>query len=389
MKKTIIVIDGNPLHNWVELFDECILADGTELEIVQGSWMDVAVVVHETTCYVTIGPVHSSVGAVKPQTLTVVPDLVIIRNQPRGPTPVSDNRNALYGLLIARVPTMNSSQSIYMNLERPNMVGALRQVQSKLGKENFPLIPMSYYSTPSIMAVYDEWPCILKVSHAHAGMGKIKLNDHGVFRDVSTILSLNNDYCTAEKYIDTEYGVRIQKIGPSYRVYKKVHTGSGWKSQFGGSDLQEIDLTDQYKLWADECAKSFGGMDWLAIDIVHGHDGNDYIIELNGTAIGIVGDHWLNDSEIIVDLAIEKMNRLYCSEEVQHDYELQCESQWESVSIMNKSHRANIRHLEHANEQLRLQLEIKPDSSKCLIKGIGIGVGLAAILFATCLYFQQ
>ena len=78
-------------------------------------------------------------------------------------------------------------------------------------------------------------------------------------------MALHTDYCTAEPYIEPEYGLRVQ------RVYKKVFTGSGilqlnitnvegWKSQFGGADLQVIPLTDEFKLWADECSKCFGGM---------------------------------------------------------------------------------------------------------------------------------
>ena len=40
-------------------------------------------------------------------------------------------------------------------------------------------------------------------------MGKIKVNDHEQFRDVSTILAVNDDYCSSEKFIDPEYGFRI------------------------------------------------------------------------------------------------------------------------------------------------------------------------------------
>src|SRR4051794_11665762 len=87
----------------------------------------------------------------------------------------------------------------------------------------------------------------IKVSHAHAGMGKIRIHTPETFNDLSTVISLHQDYCTAETYIPTEYGIRVQKVGDSYRVLKKVMTGSGWKSQFGGGDLQHIALTEKYK----------------------------------------------------------------------------------------------------------------------------------------------
>eukprot|EP00026_Physarum_polycephalum_P017617 Phypoly_transcript_18903.p1 GENE.Phypoly_transcript_18903~~Phypoly_transcript_18903.p1 ORF type:complete len:243 (+),score=39.58 Phypoly_transcript_18903:108-731(+) len=134
------------------------------------------------------------------------------------------------------------------------------------------------------------------------------------FKDLSTVMALHNDYCTAEPYIDAEYGIRVQKIGNNYRVMKKVFTGSGWKSQFGGASLQEVPLTEEYKRWADECAKCFGGMDIFAIDALHGLDGKDYIIELNDTAIGILAERWLEDSMRIRDLALDRMDDIYCKE---------------------------------------------------------------------------
>jgi hypothetical protein len=110
------------------------------------------------------------------------------------------------------------------------------------------------------MVINPPFPCIVKVGHAHAGMGKIQCKDFDEFRDLSTVLALHLDYCSAEAYIEPEYGIRVQKLGSSYRVFKKVFTGSGWKSQFGGSDLQVVPLTPEYQLWADECSKIFGGM---------------------------------------------------------------------------------------------------------------------------------
>ena len=151
------------------------------------------------------------------------------------------------------------------------------------------------------------------MSHAHAGMGKIKVDNHTAFRDVATMVAVNDDYCTGEPFITPEYGFRIQKIGDKYRVMKKHFTGSGWKSQFGGSMLVEETLSDEYNEWVDECSKLFGGMDILAIDDIHNKDGTDWIIELNGTAIGILTERWKEDSQHLVSMVIEKMNNHYCS----------------------------------------------------------------------------
>jgi len=254
-----------------------------------------------------IAPIRESdKQVVRPTTLTVKPDFLLIRNQVRGPTPDSDMRNVLYGLMMANIPAMNSLSSEYMNLERPIMYGALDEIRKRVGRDKFPLIPQTYYSSNTQMIISGDFPSVIKISHAHRGMGKIKIADSEQFRDVGTVVALHNDYCTSEKFIESDYGIRVQKVGDNYRVFKKVFTGSGWKSQFGGSDLQDIPLTDTYKFWVDECAKCFGGMDLLAVDALHGKDGKDYIIELNGTAIGFHQKFMKEDSLFTRDLTIKK-----------------------------------------------------------------------------------
>lgn len=52
------------------------------------------------------------------------------------------------------------------------------------------------------MAITPDMPAVMKVSHAHAGMGKIKLDETAAFRDMATVLALNNNYCTSEVHHD-------------------------------------------------------------------------------------------------------------------------------------------------------------------------------------------
>jgi len=60
-------------------------------------------------------------------------------------------------------------------------------------------------------------------------MGKIRIEDSTQFRDIATVLALNNDYCTGESFVEAEYGYRVQKVGNHYRTIKKMFTGAGWK----------------------------------------------------------------------------------------------------------------------------------------------------------------
>lgn len=98
-----------------------------------------------------------------------------------------------------------------------------------------------------------------------------KSSDDG-FSDFKGVLALHKDYVTAEPFIpDRECDLRIQKIGDHYRVYKRV--SSNWKGNVGSSVIEEIPVTDTYKMWAEECGKLFGGMDILTVDAIRTKDG--------------------------------------------------------------------------------------------------------------------
>ena len=280
--------------------------------MVQCSWNDISVSLYPSGCLCTIAPIRESGGKKKPETVTVKPDFLVIRNQPRGPTPATDNRNALYALVAAGIPAVNSLQSCMLDLERASMVGEMLRLQRLApSPAHFPVIPISFYSHCMRMPMYDSgFPAILKVSHAHAGMGKVKIASSEGIHDCATVLALHGDYASLEPYIAAVHGLRVQKIGPHYRVYKKVFTGSGWKSQFGGADLQVVPLTDEFKRWADLAALSHGGSDMLAVDAVVDCDGNKFIIEINGTAIGIQQQFWEEDSLHVASLALRRMNEL-------------------------------------------------------------------------------
>lgn len=55
--KKLLVIDGNALHNWVELFEHRTLADGTPIEVVQASWNELSVVVYGDSGVFRLPPV--------------------------------------------------------------------------------------------------------------------------------------------------------------------------------------------------------------------------------------------------------------------------------------------------------------------------------------------
>jgi hypothetical protein len=56
----------------------------------------------------------------------------------------------------------------FMCLERPIVFGALKEVQKQLGKDNFPLIPQTYYPVYREMLITPDFPAVCKVSKREA-----------------------------------------------------------------------------------------------------------------------------------------------------------------------------------------------------------------------------
>ena len=242
---------------------------------------------------------------------TIRPDFVLVRNEARGATHVDDWRNVLFGLMYAQVPAVNSLDSIYRFLERPIVQGELNKIQKRLGADVFPLVPQSYYSSYSNMMYGSRFPAVLKVGHAHAGMGKCRVGDHHDWEDLRSVVAMTQGhYCTAEPFIEGSFDVRIQKIGTdNYRVYQRIDTSGTWKTNTGCSIINEIELNDRYKLWVDEASKMFGGLDICTVDVIHEEGtSKEYILEVNGTSSGLLPDHAKEDNGHIRDVVLKRMN---------------------------------------------------------------------------------
>jgi len=214
------------------------------------------------------------------------------------------------------IPSVNSLSSAYFCLERCLVFAELRKIRKRLGFDNFPVIDQTLFTHHREMLITPDFPIVAKVGHAHAGYGKIRIKADDEFQDFRSLCALHGDYVTVEPFIQWDWDGRIQKIGPHYRVFKRV--SMNWKGNVGNmSMIEDYELTDEFKRWIEESSQVFGGLDICGLDFVHSKTDNKYyILELNDTAIGLVHKYAEEDMKYMRDLvllrwkqAIDEMNK--------------------------------------------------------------------------------
>lgn len=309
----LLVIDYSV--NWYERFKGCQTSSGRKIVVEQVEWKDLHVEASSdgrTLCYLREAQRPFPFTSQKNDRV-VSPDFVLIRNFPRDLHGV-DYKNTIMGLMFNDVPAINSLLSVLLCSERTLQYSQLLKASKQLGSSGFELIPLIYHSNfmtgSSCNLFKEEYPLVVKVGSTHAGFGKAKVKSEADMDDIRSILALGKDYYTTEPFIgNIAYEYRIQKIGAHYRAFRR-NSSTSWKGNWGNLQWEDEPWQDRYKSWVDEVAKIYGGLDILAIDMLHTVDGRDICLELNDTAPGLYYKYEDEDLNRIKSLVLERINIL-------------------------------------------------------------------------------
>uniref|UniRef100_A0A8C5U8Q6 Synapsin III n=1 Tax=Malurus cyaneus samueli TaxID=2593467 RepID=A0A8C5U8Q6_9PASS len=176
-----------------------------------------------------------------------------------------------------------------LHARKPWVFSQLIKIFNSLGPEKFPLVEQTFFPSHN-----PNFPVVVKMGHAHAGMGKVKVENQHDFRDMASIVAMAKTYATSEPFIDSKYDIRIQKIGSNYKAYMRTSISGNWKANTGSAMLEQIAMTerrvkeDSRNLLTD-CASLGQVMD---------------------SSMPLIGEHVEEDRQLIADLVLSKMTQL-------------------------------------------------------------------------------
>lgn len=297
---TLLVIDDQDT-DWSKYFRGRRLHGDYDIRVEQAEFRELSLTASGAGTEVSIAVYRNGTKVVR----SFKPDFVLVRQNLKDAQ--EDNKNLLLGLMYGGVPSINNLAAIYNFQDKPWVFSYLLGLQRRLGKENFPLIDQIYYPNHRNVTGAPRYPVVVKLGHAHKGVGKARAETSLELLDLVSLAALSNTYCTTEPYVDTKCDLHVQKIGNNYKAFMRKSINGKWKSNTGSAMLEQLTVSERHRTWIDHVAQLFGGLDICAIELLVARDGREYIIKANDSAFSLMGDTQEEDRRHIADLVIAKM----------------------------------------------------------------------------------
>ncbi|UJR10521.1 hypothetical protein I4U23_014724 [Adineta vaga] len=303
--KILFIIDEHYV-DWKKYFKDRKLFADYDIRIEQATFNEIGLSAHSNGgISIGINTFRSGIPVIR----SFHPDFVLVRQYVKD---VDVNWiNIILGMQYGAVPSINSMRALYNFQDRPWIYAELCQIQRRLGAEKFPLISQTYYPNHRKMFISPPYPSVIKIGHAHQGLGKILIKNTYDYHEITGIIEISQCYSTIEPYIPGRCDIYLQKIGQHYKALRRTSLSNNWKANIGSCIIEKIPLTERYRLWLDEVSQIFGGLDLCAIELIQTNDGKEYIIQINDCTMQLIGENQEEDYRMIADLIVHKME-IYC-----------------------------------------------------------------------------